>query len=115
MQVQGGMWVGSRLALYAGALHSRQAAVPSHPAVGAAAASARHPHFQSAFTFSAAAAVPAQVVGLILLSALQRRRRGIHISTMLRPEQAPAGTTVAELRAARGTSLDLTSQLEVIV
>lgn len=54
-----------------------------------------------------------QVVGLILLAALQRRRRGIHISTMMRPEQVPAGATLAELRAARGTSLALTSQLEV--
>ncbi len=54
-----------------------------------------------------------QVVGLILLAALQRRRRGIHISTMLRPDQVPTGATLRELRAARGTSLDLTSQLEV--
>jgi hypothetical protein len=54
-----------------------------------------------------------QVVGLILLAALQRRRRGIHISTMLRPDQVPTGATLRELRAARGTSLDLTSHLEV--
>lgn len=47
----------------------------------------------------------AQVVGFILLSALQRRRRGIHISTMLRPEAQPAHTTLAELQAARGTSI----------
>ena len=53
------------------------------------------------------------MVGLILLAALQRRRRGIHISTMLRPDQVPTGATLAELRAARGTSLDLTSTLEV--
>ena len=53
------------------------------------------------------------MVGLILLAALQRRRRGIHISTMLRPDQVPTGATLRELRAARGTSLDLTSHLEV--
>ena len=29
----------------------------------------------------------AQVMGLVLLAALQRRRRGIHISSMLRPDE----------------------------
>ena len=45
-----------------------------------------------------------QVVGLILLAALQRRRRGIHISAMLRPKAQPAHTTMAELQAVRGIS-----------
>lgn len=79
--------------------------------MGPAAQVAQHQqHWQKA---AASVALLWQVVGLILLAALQRRRRGIHISTMLRPDQVPTGATLRELRAARGTSLDLTSHLEV--
>ena len=49
----------------------------------------------------------------MLLAALQRRRRGIHISAMLRPDRLPPAATLPELRAARGTSMKLTSLLEV--
>ena len=53
------------------------------------------------------------MVGLVLLAALQRRRRGIHIGSMLRPEEVPISVTLAEIRAARNTSLDLSlNQLE---
>ena len=53
-------------------------------------------------------------MGLVLLAALQRRRRGIHISSMLRPEEVPLNLTLAELRAARNTSMDNTmNRLEV--
>ena len=43
-----------------------------------------------------------QIVGLILLAALQRRRRSIHISAMLRPETLPPNTALAELHAVGG-------------
>ena len=53
-------------------------------------------------------------MGLVLLAALQRRRRGIHISSMLRPDEVPLNLTLAELRAARNTSMDDTmNRLEV--
>lgn len=54
-----------------------------------------------------------QGVGLILVAALQRRRRGIHISSLLRPNAPPPATSLPELRAARGTSMKLTGVLEV--
>lgn len=42
----------------------------------------------------------------MLLAALQRRRRGIHIRSMLLPTDAPLELTLAELRAVRNTSMD---------
>jgi hypothetical protein len=56
---------------------------------------------------------PSQGVGLILVAALQRRRRGIHVSVLLRPEAPPPATSLPELRAARGTSMKLTGLIDV--
>ena len=68
-------------------------------------------HYKSPVPFDRRAA---QVMGLVLLAALQRRRRGIHISSMLRPDEVPLNLTLAEIRAARNTSMDDTmNRLEV--